>query len=183
MAGKFKKLMGALITLAFICSSSFAQVPAILTVEIAKTPAEKTWGLSGRVSLPENHGMLFIYNPPEKMHFWMFNTLIDLSIAFIDDQQIIREIHPLKAHPEKMDPTRPVKTIADIDRYDYWSPEKKFFREHSVTSKANTLWALEVNAGWFDRHQIQIGDVVLLNHLNSQLSFIRKGGSTASKKP
>ena len=55
-----------------------------LTIELATTPETRSCGLSLRDSLPENRGMLFVYAEPEILTFWMKNTLMPLSIAFID---------------------------------------------------------------------------------------------------
>jgi hypothetical protein len=46
---------------------------------------EKEKGLMNRTSLPENEGMLFCYDPPEDVSFWMKNTLIPLDIVFINE--------------------------------------------------------------------------------------------------
>jgi hypothetical protein len=57
-----------------------------LTVELAKTPEQKTMGLMERHRLPENAGMLFMYDSTQSAdaRFWMFRTRIPLDIAFID---------------------------------------------------------------------------------------------------
>jgi uncharacterized membrane protein (UPF0127 family) len=161
-----------LIMLLFFTTNVFADDSAVLTAELATTSAEKEWGLMGRLSLSENNGLLFIYYPAQKMNFWMFNTFIDLSIAFIDSHQIICEMYTIKAYPEKMDPNRPVKKLSDMDQYGYWGSEKEFFREHSVKSKHEYVWALEVNAGWFDRHQVKVGDKIILDSKNKQITFM-----------
>ena len=54
-------------------------------VEIADTPEKQEKGLMGRKSLPENQGMLFIYDEPQDLSYWMKDTLISLDIIFIDD--------------------------------------------------------------------------------------------------
>ena len=62
----------------------------VLTVEVAKTHEERAKGLMGRTDLPEGHGMLFIYESPQRLVFWMKDTLIPLSVAFFDsDKEII----------------------------------------------------------------------------------------------
>ena len=158
--------------LLILTSSCFANSAPVLTIEIAATPDEKSWGLMGRRTLGENQGMLFVYHPAEKMNFWMFNTFIDLSIAFIDEQQIVREIYFMKAYPEKMDPEHPVKKLADIDQYFYWGPTMNFYRKHSVISKGEYIWALEVNANWFSKHGVKVGDKMLLDEKRHQITFI-----------
>ncbi len=58
--------------------------PVELTVEIADTPEERSRGLMGRELLPERSGMLFLYGEDTRGGFWMKDTRIPLSIAFLD---------------------------------------------------------------------------------------------------
>jgi uncharacterized membrane protein (UPF0127 family) len=69
---------------------------ATLTTEIASTAHESEIGLMYRRSLPDNAGMLFVL-PVGRAQFWMKNTLIPLSVAFLDRQGTILEIHDMKA--------------------------------------------------------------------------------------
>ncbi len=115
-----------LISLLFVSSISLANDSNILTVELASTSAEREWGLMGRTSMAEDHGMFFIYPRAQRMNFWMFNTFIDLSIAFVDKNQVVCEIYDMKAYPEKMDPNRPVKKLSDMSQYSYNGEEMKF---------------------------------------------------------
>lgn len=154
-----------------LVSFSIASAAPTLSVEIAKTPQQQEWGLMGRAKLPENQGMLFIYDHPQKMNFWMFNTFIDLSIAFIDDKNTIGEIYFMKAYPEKMDPQHPVKQLADIKQYWSWGSAMNFYRNHAVISKGDYISALEVNAGWFDKHGIKVGDKIILDERNHTVRF------------
>lgn len=107
---------------------------ARLKVEIVDKPAERSLGLMYRKSLPKNRGMLFIYRRPKIMNFWMKNTYIPLSIAYIDKKGYIIAIY-------KMEPL-------DTEK-DYRSP-------------GPAIWALEVNQGWFERHGVSVGDRVWL---------------------
>jgi len=74
-----------------------------LQVEIADTPMEQTRGLMFRTDLPEDHGMLFIFDRPGKNRFWMKNTLIPLDILWMDDRKRIIHIE-YQVPPCKMDP-------------------------------------------------------------------------------
>ena len=57
------------------------------------TPEDKAKGLSGVESLPEDEGMLFIFDPPEDVKFWMKDTLIPLDIIFINEDQEVVKVH------------------------------------------------------------------------------------------
>ena len=104
-----------------------------LTVEIADTSEKRMTGLMYRKSLGENEGMLFIF-PEEEIHsFWMKNTLIPLSIAFIKEDGTILQIEDMEPETETTHPSKfPVK------------------------------YALEVNKGWFKENNITSGDKILL---------------------
>ena len=106
-----------------------------LTIELATTPEARSCGLSLRDSLPTNRGMLFVYAEPEILTFWMKNTRMPLSIAFIDAAGRIGSI-------QKMNPF-PLTTV-------YASP-------------VPALYALEVNQGWFEENGVGVGDVVEFN--------------------
>jgi uncharacterized membrane protein (UPF0127 family) len=111
-----------------------------LAVEIAKSHAERIRGLSGRHSLPENQGMLFIFDEPHLLSFWMKDTEIPLSIAFFDRDGKLLEV-------EEMRPLYPEEKKTPIYK-----------------SKTAALYAIETNAGWFQKHKIQKG---------AQLTFIQ----------
>ena len=106
-----------------------------LVVELAATPQSRACGLSRRSALDENHGMLFVYSRPGPRTFWMKDTWIPLSIAFLDESGNIINI-------EKMPPDQTGK------------------RYHS---RQPALYALEVNQGWFGLHGIKAGDKVKIN--------------------
>jgi uncharacterized membrane protein (UPF0127 family) len=102
-----------------------------LRAEIADTPERRRRGLMFRENLPPNRGMLFIF-PEEDYHgFWMKNTGISLSIAFISRNGRIRQIEVMEPMSEEIHSSRfPVK------------------------------YALEVNRGWFSQFGIQAGHIV-----------------------
>lgn len=64
------------------------------TVEIADSPAERAQGLMFRKALPPRNGMLFVYDTPRQVAFWMRNTFISLDLIFMDATGTIRHIHP-----------------------------------------------------------------------------------------
>tara|TARA_B100001123_G_C15064453_1_gene928948 strand:+ start:319 stop:735 length:417 start_codon:yes stop_codon:yes gene_type:complete len=103
----------------------------VIDVEIADTQPLRSLGLMYRSFLPSNEGMLFSF-PDEKNHsFWMRNTYIPLSIAFINRGGEIVD-------------------IADMDPLE----------ERNVKSHAPSCYALEMNKGWFDNNNISAGDIV-----------------------
>jgi uncharacterized membrane protein (UPF0127 family) len=106
-----------------------------LTVELATTPTSRGCGLSHRDELSQNHGMLFVFPESRPHTFWMKDTSIPLSIAFLDDSGQIFSIQDMV----------PLQTD----------------KQYHSSQPAN--YALEVNQGWFSRHGIEVGDVVKMN--------------------
>jgi uncharacterized membrane protein (UPF0127 family) len=100
-------------------------------VEVAKTPAERAKGLMGRKHLGQEEGMFFIFETEDYHTFWMKDTLIPLSIAFIDKSSHIVEIADMK--PLSLDSHSPPKPI---------------------------LYTLEMKKGWFSTNGIKVGDVI-----------------------
>ena len=100
-----------------------------LQVEVASDDLSRKNGLMYRKSLPESQGMIFVYPTPRKLQFWMRNTYIPLSIAFLDDRGKILEIQDMRPKDES----------------------------HTV-SKYSLRYALEVNQGWFQRNGVGVGD-------------------------
>ncbi len=105
-------------------------------IEVATSPTEQQQGLMYRSSMPENHGMLFVYDEPRYMSFWMKNTKIPLSIAYIREDGTISNIEKMKPHTSSFEPT---------ERY---------------ISRNPCLFALEMNQGWFEKHGIKAGDKI-----------------------
>lgn len=107
----------------------------ILQAEFAQSEEQQQYGLMNRTELPKDFGMLFIFETEEYRSFWMKNTFVDLSIAYVGANKKILEIIDMKA----------VKSSLDSDPPSYPS-----------TVKAK--YALEVNRGWFARNKIKVGD-------------------------
>jgi uncharacterized membrane protein (UPF0127 family) len=114
------------------------QVP--IRVEIARTDAERARGLMNRPSLPDGEGMLFVFEGEQILSFWMKNTLIPLSIAFIRTDGRIAEIRDMQA--------------LDIT---------------TVRSSRSARYALEVPQGWFTRAGISPGDYLRLGDISNSL--------------
>ena len=88
----------------------------VLDCEVARTEKEKERGLMFRKFLGKNRGMIFVYNQPDQMNFWMQNTLIPLDMIFIAADGTVRTIHE-NARP--MDTTAipsevPVRFVLEI---------------------------------------------------------------------
>lgn len=101
-----------------------------LVVEVASKLDDHICGLAFRDHLPADHGMLFAYGSDRTLAFWMKDTYIPLSIAYLDADGRILEIH----HMEPRNTAR---------RY---------------VSKVPARYALEVNQGWFASKNIKAGD-------------------------
>ncbi|MCQ9616615.1 DUF192 domain-containing protein [Paenalcaligenes niemegkensis] len=102
-----------------------------IKVELASTPEERATGLMHRKYLAADEGMLFSFETVSRPCFWMKNTLIPLSIAFIDEQGVIINISEMQ--PESLEahcPELPVR------------------------------YALEMNEKWFLYHNIAPGAVI-----------------------
>lgn len=63
-----------------------------LRVEVADTPERQQRGLMYRTRVPDDTGMVFVYERPDTGGFWMKNTLVPLTIAFFDERGVIRDI-------------------------------------------------------------------------------------------
>lgn len=123
---------------------------------------EIIWGLMGRKHLPPNHGMLFVYSQEKYLSIWMFNTWIDLSLAFLDSNRRILEIHELKAYPEMMDPMRVIRSPRDLSLYSSEEAVVQFFMKRGVASSIPAKYALEMNKNWFADRKVKVGDVLVL---------------------
>lgn len=98
-------------------------------VEVVDKLETRNLGLMYRNYLPENHGMLFVFDKPFKASFWNKNTPLALDIAFIDSQGTILE-------------------ILQLNPYDETTKESK---------SDKVLYAIELNQGWFKKHNIVPG--------------------------
>ncbi len=103
-----------------------------LEVEIARTPPARAQGLMGRARLPENAGMLFVFEEDARRFFWMKNTRVPLSLAFIDSAGRVVELVHLRPHIPGT-------------------------RIPSYASRRKVRWVLEVNQGWFLRNGFGLG--------------------------
>jgi uncharacterized protein len=73
----------------------------LITAEVAANDPARTRGLMFREALPPNHGMLFIFDSKSLHCMWMRNTLIPLSVAFVEDDGSIVNIEDMQPHDER----------------------------------------------------------------------------------
>ena len=102
-----------------------------LVAETAATTATRTVGLMHRFSLKPDHGMLFVFDVPQPLAFWMKNTFVPLSIAFIGVDGKILNIEDMAPRTETTHP-----------------------------SQGLALYALEMKKGWFAERGIVAGERV-----------------------
>lgn len=108
----------------------------IITAELAITDEERTRGLMFRKEIPEDYGMLFVFEYEEKQGFWMKNTLINLDIIWLGKNRKIvhmeKNVPPCRSEPCKV----------------YYPSEP-------------ALYVLEIKGGKGDRENLKIGDTLL----------------------
>jgi len=133
-------LAGIVLQLAYGCDSKGPRVQLrtksgqsiSLSVEVVRTPAQRSMGLMYRTSLPSNKGMLFIFEGDQVQAFTMKNTFIPLDMIFIDRSNrivgLVENARPLTAGPYKVD--------------------------------AASRYVLELNASFCRRHNLSVGDTV-----------------------
>ena len=102
-----------------------------VVAEVAATVQTRATGLMNRFSLQPDHGMLFVFDTPQPQTFWMKNTYVPLSIAFIDARGRILNIEDMAPQTETTHPSR-----------------------------GPALYALEMKKGWFAQNGIGEGDRV-----------------------
>jgi uncharacterized protein len=102
-----------------------------IKAEVASTPSSQQLGLMYRKAMPDNAGMLFIFDQKAGHCFWMKNTVMPIAIAFIDDDGKITNVEEMK--PQTEDNHCPTRAIR---------------------------FALEMNAGWFDKRKLGPSTIV-----------------------
>jgi uncharacterized protein len=114
---------------------------------IADDEDRRAQGLMFIEKLPENTGMLFVFEEERPLGFWMKNTLIPLAIGFFDANGVLIDIQEMKVASSIMEVNPP-----------------------SYQSRGPALFALEMNTGWFAKHKIKNGSrLTRLSKLKSKL--------------
>jgi hypothetical protein len=110
-----------------------------IEIRIAIRNEEQKDGLMWIESMPADEGMLFVFEFPKQMSFWMRNTRIPLDIGYFDTAGVLREIYPM--YPNVEDP---------------------------ILSRSRDIrYALEMNQGWYKAHQVGPGAQLDLNTLRN----------------
>jgi uncharacterized membrane protein (UPF0127 family) len=125
-----------LLLLLLLPAAARAELPVIelgagmhlIRAEVADDTPSRTQGLMFRQSMPQNSGMVFVFEAEAQHCMWMKNTLIPLSVAFIDRAGAIVSIHDMQPHSEQ-----------------------------SHCAAAPARYALEMNKGWFAQRGIKPG--------------------------
>lgn len=100
----------------------------LIHAEVARTDEQRAIGLMNRKDMPQNAGMIFVFEQPAQQCFWMRNTLIPLAVAFVADDG----------------------TIVNVD-------EMQPLSDVSHCSSKPVRYVLEMNKGWFDKRGIKAG--------------------------
>lgn len=106
-------------------------------LQIAVLPAEMQKGLMFRKTMGEDEGMIFVFDRPQQLGFWMRNTELPLDIGYFDAAGELKEIYPMYPRDER-----------------------------SVSSRSRSLqFAVEMNQGWYSRHGVKSGAMLDLKAL------------------
>lgn len=138
-----KTLFFLLCALAFCACGEYAQTDVtfpdgfVIRARVADTPQKTEKGLMFVKRLPENEGMLFLFEQEQDLHFWMKNTLIDLDIIFLDEKGRITSIAERMPHTYTYTPDHEVPFAHGYGRY-----------------------VLETAAGTAQTHGLKTGDVL-----------------------
>ena len=100
----------------------------VIDAQVASTPDQRATGLMHRKEMPQHEGMLFVFESPSQQCFWMKNTLLPLSVAFVADDGTIVNIDEMK--PQTLD---------------------------SHCSARPVRYVLEMNTGWFSKKGLKAG--------------------------
>lgn len=106
-----------------------------LYLENASTNDQRSQGLMYRDYLPKSHGMIFIFDHPQLVSFWMKNTYISLDIIMLDANGEIRQIHK--------------NTVPESTK--------------SIRANAQIKYVIEINGGEAKKHGLRIGDLLLID--------------------
>jgi len=113
-----------------------------VNLQLARTEAEREQGLMYVDNLAPDSGMLFVYDSPSRESYWMYHTLIPLSIAWIDRDGTILDIQDMPRLNDPNDVQEASRTVYTPAVMPYW-------------------YALEVNQGWFVQNGVGVGQQIV----------------------
>ncbi|MDB5943961.1 MAG: hypothetical protein JWQ13_3527 [Ramlibacter sp.] len=136
MKNLFSLLLAALVSCAAFAQEAQMNLPRVklsvgmhqIDAQLARTNDERATGLMYRKEMPQHEGMLFVFEQPSKQCFWMKNTLLPLSAAFVADDGTVVNVEDMR--PQTLD---------------------------SHCSLREVRYVLEMNQGWFARKGIKAG--------------------------
>jgi uncharacterized membrane protein (UPF0127 family) len=118
------------LAIALLAAAAFAQEPQtnlprvkltagmhIIDAQVAATPEQRMTGLMHRQEMPQHEGMLFVFDYSAQQCFWMKNTLLPLSVAFVADDGTIANIDEMQ--PQTLDShcsTKPVRYVLEMNK-------------------------------------------------------------------
>jgi uncharacterized membrane protein (UPF0127 family) len=103
----------------------------VVQMQLAILPQEMQQGLMYVKSMGADDGMVFLYDRPQQMSFWMRNTELPLDIGYFDAEGRLKEVYPMYPHDE-----RPIQSLG----------VRQF--------------AVEMNQGWYRKHGLKLGDTL-----------------------
>ncbi|MDB5946252.1 MAG: hypothetical protein JWQ33_1278 [Ramlibacter sp.] len=132
----FYSLLAALVSCAAFAQEAQMNLPRVklsagmhqIDAQVARTTDERSTGLMFRKEMPQHEGMLFVFEEPSQQCFWMKNTVLPLSVAFVADDGTVVNVDEMK--PQTLDSHCSLKPV----RY-----------------------VLEMNQGWFSKKGIKAG--------------------------
>jgi len=104
-----------------------------IDAQIAQTRQQRQIGLMFRKEMPTHEGMLFIFDEPQKQCFWMKNTLLPLTAAFVDDEGVI--VNTADMQPQSTDShcsDKPVRFVLEMNQG--WFAKKKIGKGYKLKS-------------------------------------------------
>jgi uncharacterized membrane protein (UPF0127 family) len=116
-----------------------------IDAQVATTPEQRAIGLMHRQDMPAHEGMLFIFEEPQIQCFWMKNTLLPLTAAFIADDGTIVNLADMK--PQTTDPhcsEKPVRFVLEMHKG--WFAHKRIQKGHVLKSSVFRASALKAPA-------------------------------------
>ncbi len=108
-----------------------------IDTQLALTPMQRQIGLMWRKSMPQHEGMLFVFEQPSQQCFWMKNTLLPLTAAFVEDDGTIVNLADMK--PRTTDPhcsAKPVRYVLEMNQG--WFTKKNIKAGAKITGLPNT---------------------------------------------